>query len=119
MSSEVHELSDVARGILRLLMRGVQTTERAKTAAELEPEEIAAGLGVPVEPVLEQLSVLEVMGYVVNDLSAGDDPTMEYKRIADQAHFESGEERSRKYYISESGRRLVLADLASEGTAAE
>ncbi len=62
MSSEVHELSEVARGILRLLMSGMQTTERTKSGAELEPEEIAAHLGVAPELVQEQLNVLEVMG---------------------------------------------------------
>lgn len=114
MSSEVHELSTVAWGILRLLMSGMQTTERTKSGAELLPEEIATAIGAPVGEVLEQLSVLEVMGYVVNDLDEGVDPTMEYKRLDDGDNIGSGEVRSRKYYISEWGKRLVVADVASD-----
>lgn len=116
MSSEIHELSEVARGILRVLMSGMQTTERTKSGAELQPEEIAAHLGVAPELVQEQLNVLEVMGYVVNDLDTGDDPTMEYKRIDDGSVADTGDELSRKYYISEWGKRLVVADTASDGT---
>ena len=114
MSSEVHELSDVARGILRLLMSGMQTTERTKSGAELEPEAMAVHLGVPPELVQEQLNVLEVLGYVVNDLDTGDDPTMGYKRLDDGTVADTGDERSRKYYISEWGKRLVVADAASD-----
>lgn len=114
MSSEVHELSEVARGILRLLMSGMQTTERTKSGAELEPEAMAAHLGVAPELVQEQLNLLEVLGYVVNDLDTGDDPTMDYKRLDDGTVADTGDERSRKYYISEWGKRLVVADAARD-----
>jgi hypothetical protein len=117
MSSEIHRLEELDRVILRLLMDGWQTTEYAKSHGFLSPEQIAAQVALPVEGVAERLILMETLGYIINEQNYGSDPTVTYKRIdhdRDAAPFPEP-----RYHISDTGKRMVVAEWASEQPAPE
>jgi hypothetical protein len=113
MAIDAEKLDDLSRRILRLLMSGWMTTEQVKTAAELTPDEIANALKEPLDAVVEALAVLEVTGDVERIGVPDADPTLLYKGV-DEPDPRAGKGPGREFYITETGKQRVVAELLNE-----
>jgi len=114
MSSEINTMSDLHRAILRLLMAGWQTMDQAKSAGNVSLNDLAAHFGLPPEELRRELALLEALGYVDNVHSMGRDQTMSYQGI-EQESVRSLDPDNPTYFISENGKRLVIADTTQAG----
>jgi hypothetical protein len=113
MSSEIHLLSDLHRDILNRLMAGWQTMDAAKEEGFVRLSELSAELAVPADDLRPELELLEVFGFVESVHSMGMDQTERYKGI-EQVTTRQYNPDDPVYFISENGKRRVLAELMSE-----
>jgi hypothetical protein len=120
MAYENAPMNPLGEQILRLLMDGMLELDDVKPDAYLHDAELARRLDAPVEAVREELAGLEVMGYVTSAQSWGGDPTEAYKGIdehpADRAIHTELYDAQPTYYVSESGKRLVLTTMSDSGS---
>lgn len=123
MARENAPMNPLSEQILRLLMHGMLELDDVKPDAYLRDAELARRLDAPVDAVREELAGLEVMGYVTSEQSWGGDPTEAYKGIdehpTDRAAYTDLYNAQPTYYISESGKRLVLATIFDAGAASD
>lgn len=114
MSSEINTMSELQRNILHHLMSGWQTMDEAKHAGIVPLRDLAEHFGLPPEELRRELALLEAQGYVDNVHSMGMDQTMYYQGI-EQESVRRHDPDNPTYFISENGKRLVIADTVSEG----
>ncbi len=114
MSSEIHTMSDLHRDILHLLMAGWQTMDPAKEAGNISLHDLAMHYQMEPEDLRRELALLEAMGYVDNVHSMGRDQTMSYHGIK-QESVRREDLDNPSYFITENGKRLVVADDLSGG----
>jgi predicted ArsR family transcriptional regulator len=109
MASELHTLDDLSRHILHTLFEGWYTTDDVKSAGTLHASEIAAAVGRPEPEVRDHLLLLETLGYVLTQrISAGGDPTLEYKHVDETSG--GGDDHEMVYSIADPGKQFVAAD---------
>ena len=108
MSSYINEMSDLHRGILHHLMAGWMTMDEAKHDGIVPLSELAAQFGLPPEEMRRELALLEAQGYVDNVHSMGMDQTMYYEGI-EQESVRRHDPDNPTYFITENGKRLVIA----------
>ena len=113
MSSYINEMSELHRGILHRLMAGWQTMDEAKHDGIVPLNDLAAHFGMPPEELRLELALLEAQGYVDNVHSMGMDQTMSYQGI-EQESVRRHDPDNPTYFITENGKRLVIADTASD-----
>src|SRR5947209_1940391 len=124
MSSEIHELSDVDRRILQLLFQAWQTPEQTKSQGVMRLNELVQLLATDPEELRGRMLLLESLGYVTNIHDRAGDPTLVYKGIdehtggTEAVTGDLGEHVDPAYFITDWGKKLVVAQIASEGGAA-
>ena len=113
MSSEIHGLSELHRQIMRTLMEGWQTMDASNQTGMFRLDELAERFDLPSEEIRRELALLEAFGYVDNVHSMGMDQTQAYTGVEQPAFIEY-DPSNPTYFISENGKRRVLADIASD-----
>jgi|GEM_PF-7063835 len=113
MSSEIHTLSDLHRDILNRLMAGWQTMDEGKEAGFVTLSDLSTELGVEVNALRNELDLLEAFGFVDSVHSMGMDQTEHYKGF-EQTTKRAYNPDDPVYFISENGKRRVLAGMLSE-----
>jgi hypothetical protein len=113
MSSEIHRLSDLHRDILNRLMAGWQTMDEGKEDGFVRLSDLSAELAVPADDLRRELDLLENFGFVDSVHSMGMDQTEQYKGI-EQVTKRQYNPDDPVYFISENGKRRVLAGMMSE-----
>jgi hypothetical protein len=114
MSSDITTMSELHRNILHHLMAGWQTMDEGKHAGIVPLGELARHFGLPPEEMRRELALLEAQGYVDNVHSMGMDQTMYYQGI-EQESVRRYDPDNPTYFISENGKRLVIADTTHAG----
>lgn len=113
MSSYINQMSELHRRVLHHLMAGWQTMDEAKHDGIVPLNDLAAQFGMPPEELREELALLEAQGYVDNVHSMGRDQTMSYQGI-EQESVRRHDPDNPTYFITENGKRLVIADTVSD-----
>ncbi len=113
MSSYINQMNELHRGILHHLMAGWQTMDGAKHDGIVPLNDLAAHFGMPPEDLRRELALLEAQGYVDNVHSMGMDQTMSYQGI-EQDSVRSQDPDNPTYFITENGKRLVIAETVSD-----
>ncbi|MGH9172937.1 MAG: hypothetical protein ACRD1H_01200 [Vicinamibacterales bacterium] len=113
MSSEIHGLSDLHQQIMQALMDGWQTMDASNRTGMFRLHDLADRFGLPVEEMRKEMALLETLGYVDNVHSMGMDQSQAYTGV-EQTAFIEHDPVNPTYFISENGKRRVLADLASD-----
>ena len=113
MSSEIHILSDLHRDILNRLMAGWQTMDEGKEDGFVRLSDLSSELAVPADDLRKELELLETFGFVDSVHSMGMDQTEQYKGF-EQVTKRKYNPDDPVYFISENGKRRVLAGMMSE-----
>ena len=113
MSSEIHTLSDLHRDVLNRLMAGWQTMDEGKEDGFVRLSDLAAEFAVPGDDLRKELELLENFGFVDSVHSMGMDQTQHYKGF-EQTTKRAYNPDDPVYFISENGKRRVLAEMLSE-----
>jgi len=113
MSSEIHLLSDLHRHVLNRLMAGWQTMDEGKEDGFVTLSDLSAELAVPADELRQELALLETFGLIDSTHSTGLDQTQYYKET-EQITARNYNMVDPVYFISENGKRAVLAEMMSE-----
>jgi hypothetical protein len=117
MSSEIKTMSDLQRRILHHLMAGWQTMDEAKHEGIVPLSKLAEYFNVPADELRDQLALLEAQGYVDNVHSMGMDQSLAYEGIEQEA-VRRYDPDNPTYFITDNGKRLVIADTPDNDEAA-